>query len=176
MHGIYKKLDEYNKNKINDKDKNNKINKKDKKKIEKNDKNENLIFINVFKNFILELGVCDKKFYEQCVREIIYNKNNFQFIDFLECFKRLLNLKYEQNFLKYKFLLQIVPRQNLNYIEEDELKNFSIITKNSKKVDKELSKKIYKYLATRYKKIFPKDEKLNLRKMTMILELFFEIK
>jgi hypothetical protein len=141
------------------------------------DKKENLTFINIFKNFILELGVSDKKFYEQCVREIIYNKKNFHFNEFLDCFKRLLNLKYEQTFLKYKFLFQITPRKHADFVEESELQRFYDLVGCCKKIsDKDLLEKISNFLVSRYKKIFPKDEKLYTRKITMILELFFDIK
>ena len=68
----------------------------------KNKECENLIFINKFKSFVLEIGISDKKFYEQCIREIIYNKNNLKFIEFLLCFHKLIYLKFDQNFLKYK--------------------------------------------------------------------------
>ena len=161
MLGIFNKLNHYNKNDNN----------------KPSDKKENLTFINIFKNFILELGVSDKKFYEQCVREIIYNKKNFSFNEFLDCFKRLFNLKYEQTFLKYKFLFQITPRKHADFIEEDELKKFYDLIRWCKKIlDKDLHEKISNFLVSRYKKIFPKDEKLYTRKITMILELFFDIK
>ena len=161
MLGIFNKLNYYNKN--------------DNSKF--SDKKENLTFINIFKNFILELGVSDKKFYEQCVREIIYNKKNFHFNEFLDCFKRLLNLKYEQTFLKYKFLFQITPRKHADFVEESELKRFYDLVGCCKKIsDKDLLEKISNFLVSRYKKIFPKDEKLYTRKITMILELFFDIK
>jgi hypothetical protein len=68
----------------------------------KNKECENLIFINKFKSFVLEIGISDKKFYEQCIREIIYNKNTLTFYEFLDCFRKLINLKFDQNFLKYK--------------------------------------------------------------------------
>ena len=161
MLGIFNKLNYYNKTD------NNKF----------SDKKENLTFINIFKNFILELGVSDKKFYEQCVREIIYNKKNFHFNEFLDCFKRLLNLKYEQTFLKYKFLFQITPRKHADFVEESELQRFYDLVGCCKKIsDKDLLEKISNFLVSRYKKIFPKDEKLYTRKITMILELFFDIK
>ena len=161
MLGIFNKLNYYNKN--------------DNSKF--SDKKENLTFINIFKNFILELGVSDKKFYEQCVREIIYNKKNFHFNEFLDCFKRLLNLKYEQTFLKYKFLFQITPRKHADFVEESELQRFYDLVGGCKKIsDKDLLEKISNFLVSRYKKIFPKDEKLYTRKITMILELFFDIK
>lgn len=80
------------------------IYKKMKNSCDNSEQNEykNLNFINQFKSFVLEIGISDKKFYEQCIREIIYNKNMFEFSEFLECFRKLLNLKFDQTFLKYK--------------------------------------------------------------------------
>ena len=80
------------------------IYKKMKNSCDNSEQNEykSLNFINQFKSFVLEIGISDKKFYEQCIREIIYNKNMFEFSEFLECFRKLLNLKFDQTFLKYK--------------------------------------------------------------------------
>ena len=72
---------------------------------------KSLNFINQFKSFILDIGISDKKFYEQCIREIIYNKNELEFGEFLECFKKLINLKFDQTFLKFKFLFHITERE-----------------------------------------------------------------
>lgn len=79
---------------------------------------ENLIFINKFKSFVLEIGISDKKFYEQCIREIIYNKNNLKFLEFLLCFHKLIYLKFDQNFLKYKCKIDTIilfSSGNFNY-------------------------------------------------------------
>jgi hypothetical protein len=79
--------------------------------------------------------------------------------------------------LKYKFLFQITPRKHPDFIEEDELKKFFDLIRWCKKIlDKDLLEKISNLLVSKYKKIFPKDEKLYTRKITMILELFFDIK
>ena len=84
---------------------------------EANNQNKTLNFINQFKSFILDIGISDKKFYEQCIREIIYNKSELTFREFLECFKKLVNLKFDQIFLKYKFLLNIVDREDDEYLQ-----------------------------------------------------------
>ena len=44
--------------------------------------NETLNFVNQFKSFILDIGISDKKFYEQCIREIIYNNAELKFSEF----------------------------------------------------------------------------------------------
>ncbi len=69
---------------------------------DKNHIHGNLVFINQFKSFVLEIGISEKKFYEQCIREIIYNKNKLTFLEFILCFHKLIYLKFDQNFLKYK--------------------------------------------------------------------------
>ena len=89
-----------------------------KKSIENSSESQNktLNFVNQFKSFILDIGISDKKFYEQCIREIIYNNSELKFNEFLDCFKKLVNLKFDQIFLKYKFLLNIVEREVDEYI------------------------------------------------------------
>lgn len=77
---------------------------------------KSLVFINQFKSFVLQIGISDKKFYEQCIREIIYNKNMFEFSEFLECFRKLLNLKFDQTFLKYKCKYSILCYLMLSFV------------------------------------------------------------
>ena len=136
-----------------------------------------LKFINQFKSFVLEIGISDKKFYEQCIREIIYNKNMFEFSEFLECFRKLLNLKYDQTFLKYKFLFYITERKHEDYFEEEDLNKFYNLLQNCKKIyDPDIYNQIKQKLLIKYKKFFPKDTKFYTRKLSLILEQFFDLK
>ena len=136
-----------------------------------------LKFINQFKSFVLEIGISDKKFYEQCIREIIYNKNIFEFSEFLECFRKLLNLKYDQTFLKYKFLFYITERKHEDYFEEEDLNKFYNLLQNCKKIyDPDIYNQIKQKLLIKYKKFFPKDTKFYTRKLSLILEQFFDLK
>ena len=136
-----------------------------------------LKFINQFKSFVLEIGISDKKFYEQCIREIIYNKNMFEFSEFLECFRKLLNLKYDQTFLKYKFLFYITERKHEDYFEEEDLNRFYNLVQNCKKIyDPDIYTQIKQKLLIKYKKFFPKDTKFYTRKLSLILEQFFDLK
>ena len=144
---------------------------------EANNQNKTLNFINQFKSFILDIGISDKKFYEQCIREIIYNKSELTFREFLECFKKLVNLKFDQIFLKYKFLLNIVDREDDEYFTDEELDKYYNLIKNSKKPNEnEIQEEIRSKLITKYKKIFSKNEKINARKLSLVLEQFFDIK
>ena len=139
--------------------------------------NKTLNFVNQFKSFILDIGISDKKFYEQCIREIIYNNSELKFVEFLECFKKLINLKFDQIFLKYKFLLNIVERQDDEYFTEEELeKYYSLIFNCRKSNENEIQEEIRYKLVNKYKKIFPKSEKFSTRKLSLILEQFFDIK
>ena len=144
---------------------------------ENNNQTKTLNFINQFKSFILDIGISDKKFYEQCIREIIYNKTALQFGEFLEVFKKLLNLKFDQIFLKYKFLLNIVERENEEYYSKEELERYyNLIYKRKKINENEIQEEIRIKLLSRYKKFFPKSDKINTRKLSLVLEHFFDIK
>ena len=63
---------------------------------------ENLIFVNKFKSFILDIGISDKKFYEQSIREVIYNNNFLKFSEFLFCLHKINYVEFNKNFLNYK--------------------------------------------------------------------------
>ena len=142
----------------------------------KNNQIKTLNFVNQFKSFILDIGISDKKFYEQCIREIIYNKNDLEFGDFLECFKKLVNLRFDQIFLKYKFLLHIVKREDEEYFTQEDLDNYYELIYNCKKPNEyEIQEEIRNKLLSKYRKIFPKDKILT-RQLSLVLEQFFDIK
>ena len=138
---------------------------------------KSLNFINQFKSFILDIGISDKKFYEQCIREIIYNKNELEFSEFLECFKKLINLKFDQTFLKFKFLFHITEREDDEYFTKEELENyFHLIQKCKKVYEPEIQDEIRTKLIPKYKKIFPGCDKMYTRKLSLVLEQFFDLK
>ena len=138
---------------------------------------KSLNFINQFKSFILDIGISDKKFYEQCIREIIYNKNELEFGEFLECFKKLINLKFDQTFLKYKFLFHITEREDDEYFKKEELDNyFNLLQKCKKVYEPEIQEEIRNKLIPKYKKIFPGNDKIYTRKLSLVLEQFFDLK
>ena len=153
--------------------------KKSEETLSENSPNRTLNFINQFKSFILDIGISDKKFYEQCIREIIYNKSELKFGEFLECFKKLVNLKFVQIYLKYKFLLNIVKREDEEYYTEKELEDYyKLIYYCKKQNENEIQEEIKNKLLYKYKKIFPstKTDKISTRKLSVVLEQFFDIK
>ena len=138
---------------------------------------KSLNFINQFKSFILDIGISDKKFYEQCIREIIYNKNELEFGEFLECFKKLINLKFDQTFLKFKFLFHITEREEEEYFKKEELENyFNLLQKCKKIYEPEIIVEIRNKLIPKYKKVFPGNDKMYTRKLSLVLEQFFDLK
>ena len=144
---------------------------------ESNSQSKTLNFINQFKSFILDIGISDKKFYEQCIREIIYNKSELEFGEFLNCFKKLLNLKFDQIYLKYKFLLNIVEREDDEYFSDEELEKYFYLIYNCKKLNEnEIQEEIRSKLLKKYRFYFPKSDKKYTRKLSLVLEQFFDIK
>ena len=144
---------------------------------ESNSQSKTLNFINQFKSFILDIGISDKKFYEQCIREIIYNKSELEFGEFLNCFKKLLNLKFDQIYLKYKFLLNIVEREDDEYFSDEELEKYFYLIYNCKKLNEnEIQEEIRSKLLKKYRIYFPKSDKKYTRKLSLVLEQFFDIK
>jgi len=138
---------------------------------------KSLNFINQFKSFVLDIGISDKKFYEQCIREIIYNKNELEFSEFLECFKKLINLKFDQTFLKFKFLFYITEREDDEYFKKEELENyFNLLHKCKKICEPEIQEEIRNKLIPKYKKIFPGSDRIYTRKLSLVLEQFFDLK
>ena len=138
---------------------------------------KSLNFINQFKSFILDIGISNKKFYEQCIREIIYNKNELEFGEFLECFKKLINLKFDQTFLKFKFLFHITEREEEEYFKKEELENyFNLLQKCKKLNEPEIIVEIRNKLLPKYKKVFPGNDKMYTRKLSLVLEQFFDLK
>ena len=138
---------------------------------------KSLNFINQFKSFVLDIGISDKKFYEQCIREIIYNKNELEFSEFLECFKKLINLKFDQTFLKFKFLFYITEREDDEYFKKEELENYFNLLHICKKIcEPEIQEEIRNKLIPKYKKIFPGSDRIYTRKLSLVLEQFFDLK
>ena len=90
----------------------------------KHKESEDLIQINKFKELILIIGISEKKFYEHCIREIIYNKNTLKFSEFIKCFHTILYLKFDQNFIKYKFLFYITPKKTEEFVDSEDLDKF----------------------------------------------------
>ena len=86
------------------------------------------------------------------------------------------NLRFDQIFLKYKFLLHIVKREDEEYFTQEDLDNYYELIYNCKKPNEyEIQEEIRNKLLSKYRKIFPKDKILT-RQLSLVLEQFFDIK
>lgn len=129
-----------------------------------------------FKSFLLEIGISDMLLYNDCIRNVIYNKNGFIFQDFINCSKQIMNIDYDHNYLKYKFLLYLTKRYNEKYFQIQELEMFfNLISNCSEYCEKELVGEIKLRLIDRFKYLFPKEDRLNINQIAITLETFFNL-
>ena len=129
-----------------------------------------------FKSFLLEIGISDMLLYNDCIRNVIYNKSGFIFQDFINCAKQIMNIDYDHNYLKYKFLLYLTKRYNEKYFQIQELEMFFNLISNCKEYcEKDLVDEIKLRLVDRFKYLFPKEDRLNLNQIAITLETFFNL-
>lgn len=139
---------------------------------------ESLRFSHQFKKFVLSIGLSEKKFYEQSIREIIYYKKFFSFPDFLQCFSKLFQMRQEYTFLKYNFLLHITTRLNEQYFKEEELNKFYSLIHSKRIRDAELENEIKEKLVLKYNQFYPNSNEnvFYLKKLSLVLEFLFDFK
>ena len=114
--------------------------------------------------------------YNDCIRNVIYNKSGFIFQDFITCAKQIMNIDYDHNYLKYKFLLYLTKRYNEKYFQIQELEMFfNLISNCNEYCEKELVEEIKLRLVDRFKYLFPKEDRLNLNQIAITLETFFNL-
>lgn len=63
---------------------------------------DQLLFINLFKSFILKIGISEKNFYHDCVRNLVYQRDNFTLELFISCFNPIFGYKLKDGLVKYK--------------------------------------------------------------------------
>lgn len=74
-------------------------------------------------------------------------------------------------------LFHITKREHEDYFKEEELLKFYELLYKCKKIyDPEIYEEIRNKLIIKYKKIFPKEDKLYTRKLSLVLEQFFDLK
>lgn len=138
---------------------------------------ESLRFSHQFKQYILAIGLSEKKFYEQSIREIIYYKKSFSFSDFLQCFSKLFQMRQEYTFLKYNFLLHITTRLQEQSFKEEELNKFYSLIHSKRIRDAELENEIKEKLVEKYKQFYPnQNDVFYLKKLSLVLESLFDFK
>lgn len=139
---------------------------------------EEKMFLNLIKVFILELGISDRKIYEDTLRNLVYKKNNYDFENFLSCFMKILKLKDDNCIIKYKFLLYVTRMGEEKELNKQHLKKFFELIKLKRVYDEELCEDITNNLINRYMSIYPGERYIMfpLERIMLVLETFFDNK
>jgi hypothetical protein len=111
---------------------------------------ESKMFINTLKQFVLEIGISDKKMYDETLRGIIYLNDDYKFEEFLACFQKILKLKDDQLELKFKFLLAITNVNGDDVITRKQLNKFYMMLRCKRIYDEEICEEIIEHLIERY--------------------------
>ena len=114
---------------------------------------ESKMFINTLKQFVLEIGISDKKMYDETLRGIIYLNDDYKFEEFLACFQKILKLKDDQLELKFKFLLAITNVNGDDVITRKQLNKFYMMLRCKRVYDEEICEEIIEHLIERYTSI-----------------------
>jgi hypothetical protein len=149
-------------------------------KVKKNSENilvcEEKMFLNMIKVFILEMGISDRKIYEDTLRNLVYKKKNYDFENFLSCFAKILKLKDENSVIKYKFLLYVTIMGEEKRLNKNHLKKYFELIRCSKVYDEELCEDITENLILKYTSIYPGEKYISfpLERIMLLLETFFD--
>ena len=138
---------------------------------------ESKMFINTLKQFVLEIGISDKKMYDETLRGIIYLNDDYKFEEFLACFQKILKLKDDQLELKFKFLLAITNVNGDDVITRKQLNKFYMMLRCKRIYDEEICEEIIEHLIERYTSIHSSTKgshlKMTYANMRLVLESFF---
>ena len=139
---------------------------------------EEKMFLNLIKVFILEMGISDRKIYEDTLRNLVYKKNNYDFENFLSCFMKILKLKDDNCIIKYKFLLYVTRMGEEKELNKQHLKKYFELIKLKRVYDEELCEDITNNLINRYMSIYPGEKYVMfpLERIMLVLETFFDNK
>ena len=139
---------------------------------------EEKMFLNLIKVFILEIGISDRKIYEDTLRNLVYKKNNYDFENFLSCFMKILKLRDDNCIIKYKFLLYVTRMGEERLLNRQHLKKFFELIQCKRVYDEELCEDIAENLINKYASIYPGEKYLMfpLERIMLVLETFFDNK
>ncbi len=136
------------------------------------------MFINLIKIFVLNIGILDKKGYEEILRSLMLKNSKVDFDKFLNCFDKILKYEDEYSVLKYKFLLNIILKdENQKFVSAKELQTFFKMINCDKKnevINEEITNNLINFYSVIYKKENPK--KFPIDKLLILIEFFFDNK
>lgn len=136
------------------------------------------MFMNLVKIFILNIGICDKKLYEDILRNLVYKNSSMDFEKFMNCFNKIIKYEDDHSLLKYKFLLCInIKDDSQKWLSAKELQNFFRMINCDKKnedINEEITTNMINFYTVIYKKENPR--RFAIDKLILILEYFFDNK
>ena len=141
------------------------------------------LFIQIFKGFLLNIGISNKKIYEKILKTQIFNSKILSFDQFIQCFDSLIYDNENENLIaKFSFLLSILTKET-----EDDFLNtkdielfFDLLGCNSVYIQ-DFCESLGERLVLRFNAIYQNYEteniimgKYRLKKMKIVLESFFD--
>lgn len=142
-------------------------------------------FVQLFKKFLLFIGIVNRKIYERILKNQIFNSKILSFVQFIQSFDIILN-EYDNNnqniMAKFLFLLNILPRQNNDdFLDNKNLELFFELLGCNLVYIQDFCENLGERLVIRYNAIYRNEEfdniiveKYRFTKMRIILESFFD--
>ena len=140
-------------------------------------------FIQIFKTFLLKIGIINKKIYEKILKNQIYSNKLLSFDQFIQCFDSIICDNENENLkAKFSFLLYILRHENENdFLNSKDIQLFfELLGCNSVYIE-DFCENLGDRLVARFNVIYQKDEKENIlmgkyrfKKMKLVLESFFD--
>ena len=141
------------------------------------------LFLQLFKKFLLEIGISPKRNYEKILKIQIFNNKPLSFEQFIQCFDLILNEEDNTGFkVKCTFLFNLLPHESGDdFISKRKINIFFELISCELVFIQDFYEILVDRLILRYNAIYNKDEESNIiegkyrfRKMRIILESFFD--
>lgn len=141
------------------------------------------LFVQLFKSYLLFIGISNKKIYEKILKNQIFSNKLLTFDQFIQCFDLIIYDNDSENLKsKFSFLLSILPHENDNdFLNSKNIELFFDLLGCSAIYIKDFCENLGERLVIRYNIINKNDEENNIiydkyrfRKMKVILESFFD--
>lgn len=148
-----------------------------------NDLHKKKLFVQLFKSYLLFIGISNKKIYEKILKNQIFSNKILTFDQFIQCFDLIIYDNDSENLKsKFSFLLSILPHENDNdFLNSENIELFFDLLGCSAIYIKDFCENLGERLVIRYNIINKIDEENNIiygkyrfRKMKVILESFFD--
>ena len=115
------------------------------------------IIVNYVKKIILESGICSYQLYEKIIKNVLIQKDNYSFENYLTYFTPVFKASEEFQSFKYKYLLYLSKNKYSEIMTQLEFDMFLNLVKGKKIYDKETYSDLIKRFKVIYKKQYPKE-------------------